>query len=1104
MYEGKAKNKATGGKKTKVAHADMAKGTRTKERDNVRISVETENSYNCPTCEKEAEMDVIECEACHQWFHFACAGITEHRDWSEVEWVCCMCMHTLMQDTNRDKEHTYNADSQNGIIPENSGNIAGNIGLNLETTEEVNGGDAALTPTLTVYDFENGHVNENETSACTGNIASNAANSNAVKEGQHLHVHDMHDTETVDAAHEEEMGSMTGAVIMPKDTVESFVQAAYVNSQKKVETLGFLAGRREDGRVLVKAVIIPEQVGTTSTCECRQEEQVVACIRRDNLILVGWIHTHPIYDTFMSSIDVHTQYTIQKDVPEAFAIVCATEKGKNECYRLTQQGMKDVAECHIGGFHEGCGENTNWEAIKKPELYDIQIEVTDLRSEQNSVIQDDMEKGQQWEEDARPQARRTCKKNYTKKQGNMEKDEICQVELDIPGGNDQREYDATASKGDQQNKDQRQDGKEDKKNMKPNTMQRCSRNQVVQNVICNEELQENQRNVQALHTRRNESIIEEAAQKNKRHEQEADEEEEEEERETSQQGTMELDSPCISQGEVILIQENENHDGETDTREAESDTREQENGSEAETGECGKKEPNNPSKVKPKNIRKTKPSGSATKTTRVGLAAQVQQLKAENQKLRVQLHQLEQGKEVQRKTDQMDKGRISGEGLCGACASYLLWLHKQEQEKDESLRRQRMNTTDVTGDEREQQQRSNTETRSQTWEQEPEQSRTVSNSPQVETADGELRKNNDDGDAQKVHQKGQKSNIREKCQHPTEDESIQHDKSSQSAEQFRKGERAERDGNRQQQRKEMNQHKGCTEEKKEDSHWKNHDRNKTYGWNYTAGNQQQGRHGRNAEQEKGPTENYPPRYYRTRVWVNQRYQKAGGYRKHEEREWQSTHRYPMETKRHNGRENSEGHYYRSDNYMQEQYQQEQQEGGVGVRRFGKQGPQKESYYNRHREYTQVTPYYEKNANEHPSRGNWSRYEPYGLQDRQQRRKQSENDWGGSDEHNQPPEWRANYENHGYTRNYREDDWNYGTMEEWNEVNSTTSENQQQKKDRRQENWDSQQERRVLYLDGRRALNAYENFHWDGAGGNRSGDRKSYRQALQEKRKVTYQ
>jgi proteasome lid subunit RPN8/RPN11 len=39
--------------------------------------------------------------------------------------------------------------------------------------------------------------------------------------------------------------------------------------------------------------------------------------------LLGWIHTHPAYDVFLSSVDMHNQYEYQNMLPEVLAIVCS-------------------------------------------------------------------------------------------------------------------------------------------------------------------------------------------------------------------------------------------------------------------------------------------------------------------------------------------------------------------------------------------------------------------------------------------------------------------------------------------------------------------------------------------------------------------------------------------------------------------------------------------------------------------------------------------------------------------------------------------------------------------------------------------------------------
>jgi STAM-binding protein len=46
------------------------------------------------------------------------------------------------------------------------------------------------------------------------------------------------------------------------------------------------------------------------------------CMNED-LLLLGWIHTHPTQTCFMSSRDLHTHAGYQVMMPESVAIVCA-------------------------------------------------------------------------------------------------------------------------------------------------------------------------------------------------------------------------------------------------------------------------------------------------------------------------------------------------------------------------------------------------------------------------------------------------------------------------------------------------------------------------------------------------------------------------------------------------------------------------------------------------------------------------------------------------------------------------------------------------------------------------------------------------------------
>lgn len=70
--------------------------------------------------------------------------------------------------------------------------------------------------------------------------------------------------------------------------------------------------------------------------------------------VLGAFLTHPSQSCFMSSIDLHTHFSYQAMVPEAFAIVMApTDKSRSYgIFRLSDPGgMSVLKECEESGFH---------------------------------------------------------------------------------------------------------------------------------------------------------------------------------------------------------------------------------------------------------------------------------------------------------------------------------------------------------------------------------------------------------------------------------------------------------------------------------------------------------------------------------------------------------------------------------------------------------------------------------------------------------------------------------------------------------------------------------------------------------------------------------
>jgi STAM-binding protein len=129
-------------------------------------------------------------------------------------------------------------------------------------------------------------------------------------------------------------------VHFPLGLIDRFLHFSGPNNavgERGVETCGVLCGRvvNEDGAggargggggggaLVVSHVVIPAQSAGPDWVEMTREQDLFQYCIDNNLIQIGWIHTHPTQECFMSSYDVRTQLGFQTMLPEAIAVVVA-------------------------------------------------------------------------------------------------------------------------------------------------------------------------------------------------------------------------------------------------------------------------------------------------------------------------------------------------------------------------------------------------------------------------------------------------------------------------------------------------------------------------------------------------------------------------------------------------------------------------------------------------------------------------------------------------------------------------------------------------------------------------------------------------------------
>lgn len=123
-----------------------------------------------------------------------------------------------------------------------------------------------------------------------------------------------------------ENGTPLRTVFLPPDLRTTFLTYAAANTKANLETCGILCGTLISNALFISRLVIPDQESTSDTCDTINEGALFDYCDSEDLMVLGWIHTHPSQTCFMSSRDLHTHSGYQVMMPEAIAIVCAPSK----------------------------------------------------------------------------------------------------------------------------------------------------------------------------------------------------------------------------------------------------------------------------------------------------------------------------------------------------------------------------------------------------------------------------------------------------------------------------------------------------------------------------------------------------------------------------------------------------------------------------------------------------------------------------------------------------------------------------------------------------------------------------------------------------------
>jgi len=182
-----------------------------------------------------------------------------------------------------------------------------------------------------------------------------------------------------------ENGTPLRSVFLPANLRSRFLSLAGPNTHRNLETCGILCGTLVSNALFISRLVIPEQISTSDTCETTNESAIFDYCDSEDLIMLGWIHTHPSQTCFMSSRDLHTHSGYQVMLPESIAIVCAPSKDPDwGVFRLTDPpGLKTVLNCtQTGLFHPHAEDNIYTGALRPGHVFEVnglEYETVDLR-----------------------------------------------------------------------------------------------------------------------------------------------------------------------------------------------------------------------------------------------------------------------------------------------------------------------------------------------------------------------------------------------------------------------------------------------------------------------------------------------------------------------------------------------------------------------------------------------------------------------------------------------------------------------------------------------------------------------------------------------------
>lgn len=139
---------------------------------------------------------------------------------------------------------------------------------------------------------------------------------------------------------------------LPALLLRQFCEYAFCHSPHEV--MGWITGTIETKKgvghsiVYCNGLFLPLQSGTNYSVQEPKTgdapQEMLAHLESTSSVIVGWVHSHPTFDAFFSTVDQHMMWLLQRESPQSFGIVIDKDR-KPRVLRLTDAAMEEVKCC---------------------------------------------------------------------------------------------------------------------------------------------------------------------------------------------------------------------------------------------------------------------------------------------------------------------------------------------------------------------------------------------------------------------------------------------------------------------------------------------------------------------------------------------------------------------------------------------------------------------------------------------------------------------------------------------------------------------------------------------------------------------------------------